>query len=93
MLSFIRANTPPEAEIIFLDPRALSLFTQRQSLRVTNLAAIEAGKGDFFVYKKDHKGFQIKPAEMEQMRARFPVRFENEKFVVLQLKGLPEASD
>jgi hypothetical protein len=89
MLAFIRESTPSEAEIIFLDPRALSLFTQRQSLRVTDLAAIEAGKGDFFVYEYGARHFQITLGEMEQLRARFPVRFENKQFVVFQLKNLP----
>jgi hypothetical protein len=89
MLSFIKASTPPEAVIIFREPRVMGMFTQRQSLRVTKLAAIEAGKGDFLVYHHRLEGYQVSFKELEQIKSRYPVLFENEDYLVLQLKYLP----
>ncbi len=67
----------------------MSLFTQRQSLRVTDLAAIEAGKGDYFVYDYEERYIQVTPEKPEQLKAHYPKVFENKQFVVLQLKKQP----
>ncbi|CAN5920425.1 hypothetical protein BH24BAC1_BH24BAC1_35170 [soil metagenome] len=89
MFAYISSNTPAEAEIVFFEPRVLSLFTKRQSVRITELSAIEAGKGDYLVYQKvEKKGYQVSSSALEQLKARHPVRFENEEFLVLQLSSL-----
>jgi hypothetical protein len=62
------------------------MFTKRQSLRVTNLATIKAGKGDFLVYEYGVKYFQVTHRELEQLKADYPKIFENKEYVVLQLK-------
>jgi hypothetical protein len=87
MLGFIKNHTPPEAEIVFHMPRMLTMFTQRQSLLVTDVSALEEGKGDYLVFQKGNRqGRQVTVDEFYRLKSSHPVRFENQKFVVLQLK-------
>lgn len=89
MISFITSNTPPEAEIIFHDPRGLSMLTKRQSFRIKDLATIEAGRGDYLVYVHGKKNQQVNKDELNQLKKRLLVRFENKIYGVIQLKNLP----
>jgi hypothetical protein len=87
MYAFIREKTPADSVIIFMRPRALRLFTERDSFMTQRCEDLP--RGDFVVLhlKMDGNG-QIPP---EQIGACSPAlkletAYQNKRFIVYQIK-------
>ncbi|MCS6995055.1 MAG: glycosyltransferase family 39 protein [Anaerolineales bacterium] len=85
LYEFIRAETPPDAVIVFVRPRALRLFTDRDSFMTTRCEDLP--KGDYAaIHEKMGNVGQIPP---EQITACPGVRleevFNNRRFTVYRI--------
>jgi len=85
MFEFLREKTPPESVVIFFRPRALRLFTDRDSLMAERCADLP--KGDYLALSKkvDDNG-QIPPKEIGKCQGvGLEQVFSNRRFVVYQI--------
>lgn len=83
MFEFVKSDTPPESVVAFYKPRALRLFTGRDTLLIDDCNAL--GKADYVVLRKSRGAVdQIAPAEIAACNpsVRVTEAFENGKFIV-----------
>ena len=86
MFEFIKSDTPAESVIAFYKPRALRLFTGRDSLLVDACDALPMA--DYIVLRKSRGAVdQVSPADVTTCNPSVQVTelFDNEKFVVYQV--------
>jgi hypothetical protein len=85
LYDFIRTKTPADSVIIFVRPRALRLFTNRDSFMTTECADLP--KGDYVaIHRKMGNGGQIAPDQITACPAvtLAPV-FKNTRFIVYRI--------
>ena len=86
MFEFIKSDTPADSVIAFYKPRALRLFTDRDSLLVDTCDALPMA--DYVVLRKSRGAVdQVSPADVTTCNPSVQVTelFDNEKFVVYQI--------
>ena len=86
MFEFIESDTPADSVIAFYKPRALRLFTGRDSLLVDACDALPMA--DYIVLRKSRGAVdQVSPADVTTCNPSVQVTelFDNEKFVVYQV--------
>ena len=86
IFEFIKSDTPAESVIAFYKPRALRLFTGRDSLLVDACDALPMA--DYIVLRKSRGAVdQVSPADVTTCNPSVQVTelFDNEKFVVYQV--------
>jgi len=86
IFEFIKSDTPAESVIAFYKPRALRLFTGRDSLLVDACDALPMA--DYVVLRKSRGAVdQVSPADVMTCNSSVQVTelFDNEKFVVYQI--------
>jgi hypothetical protein len=85
--NFIRAETPPDSVIVFWKPRAMRLFTDRDTFMSTECDRLPLG--DYVVISKKAENSQIPPNEIGKCNAKLNKVFENQRFIIYQVpKGL-----
>ena len=86
MFEFVKSDTPADSVIAFYKPRALRLFTGRDSLLVDACDALPMA--DYIVLRKSRGAVdQVSPADVTTCNPSVQVTelFDNEKFVVYQV--------
>ena len=87
LFAYVRENTAPESVIVFMRPRALRLFTERDAFMTVKCDDLL--KGDYVVLhlKMDGNG-QISPDQILSCKWVLPVVdvFHNKRFVMYKLK-------
>ena len=78
--NFIRAETPPNSVIVFYKPRAMRLFTDRDTLMSTECDRLKLG--DYVVISYKAENSQIPPDEIGKCGLDLLKLFENQKFIV-----------
>jgi 4-amino-4-deoxy-L-arabinose transferase-like glycosyltransferase len=79
---YIQDETPPDSVIIFFKPRAMRLFTDRDSIMV--LECENLLKGDYFVQHKNWEYSQILPNDLPDCNLALKDVFENQRFIVYE---------
>lgn len=83
MFEFIREETPPGSVIVFFKPRAMRLFTDRDSFMTQNCG--DLAKGDYIVFH-EKQGFNAQIADLEACPGfDYPVVFNNLRFTVYEV--------
>jgi len=82
--NFIRAETPPDSVIVFFKPRAMRLFTDRDTIMSIDCEHMES-LGDYAVISKKAENSQIPPDEIDQCNFQLKNVFENQRFIVYEL--------
>jgi len=80
---FIQNKTPSDSVIIFFKPRAMRLFTGRDSIMVLECESLL--KGDYFAQHKNWEYSQILPDEIEACNLSLKTVFENRRFIVYEI--------
>ncbi len=86
MFEFIKSDTPADSVIAFYKPRALRLFTDRDSLLIDTCDALPLS--DYIVLRKSRGAVdQVSPEDVESCNQSVLVEqvFENKKFTVYQI--------
>lgn len=86
MFEFVKSETPADAVVSFYKPRALRLFTDRDSLLIDDCGALP--KAHYVVLRKSRGAVdQVAPNEIESCNPFATVTevFTNEKFTVYQI--------
>lgn len=83
VFKYIKDETPPDSVIVFFKPRAMRLFTDRDSIMV--LECENLLKGDYFVQHKNWEYSQILPDEIGACNLPLKTVFENRKFIVYEI--------
>jgi len=78
--NFIRAETAPDSVIIFFKPRAMRLFTDRDTLMITDCEHLNLG--DYVVISKKAENSQIPPDKVGECQITFENVFENQRFII-----------
>jgi hypothetical protein len=81
---FIREKTPTESVIIFFKPRAMRLFTDRDS--IMSLECDRLSLGDYVVISKKAENSQIPPNELDECGLPLEAVFENRRFLVYEIQ-------
>jgi 4-amino-4-deoxy-L-arabinose transferase-like glycosyltransferase len=80
---FIQNETPSDSVIIFFKPRALRLFTDRNSIMVLECESLL--KGDYFAQHKNWEFSQILPKDLPECDLPLTNVFENRKYIVYEI--------
>jgi hypothetical protein len=86
MFDFVKSQTPADSVIAFYKPRALRLFTDRDSLLVDKCEALPMA--DYVVLRKSRGAVdQVAPADMVSCNPSVQVTevFDNQKFIIYQI--------
>ncbi|MEI7846066.1 MAG: hypothetical protein WCK35_09705 [Chloroflexota bacterium] len=86
MFAYVRENTAPESVIVFMRPRALRLFTERDAFMTVRCD--DLFKGDYVVLHLKMEGNgQIPPEKILSCKAVQPLAdvFHNKRFIVYKL--------
>ena len=86
MFDFIKTNTPSDAIVAFYKPRALRLFTNRDTLMIESCDALH--KASYVVLRKSRGAVdQIAPNDVTSCNPSLSLieMFDNEKFVIYQI--------
>ena len=81
--NFIRAKTPSDSVIVFYKPRAMRLFTDRNTLMSTECDRLKLGNYVVISYKAENS--QIPPNEIDQCKLALKKVYENKKFIVYEI--------
>jgi len=81
--NFIRSETPPDSVIVFYKPRAMRLFTDRDTFMST--ACDRLPLGDFVVISKKAENSQIPPDEIDECQLALENLFENQRFIIYKI--------
>jgi hypothetical protein len=81
--NYIKAKTPPDSVIVFYKPRAMRLFTDRDTLMSTECDRLKLGNYVVLNYKADNS--QIPPDEIGKCGLGLQKVFENQKFIVYEI--------
>ena len=80
---FIRENTPPHSIIVFFKPRAMRLFTDRDSYMA--LTCGELTRGDYVSLNKIAENSQVPPNEIGKCGIPIQEVFESRRFIVYKI--------
>ncbi len=84
MFEFIRKQTPPDSIIIFFKPRAMRLFTDRDSFMTENCEGLT--KGDYLViHEKQGSNGQLTQQAAETCGVPLESIFNNKRFTVYKI--------
>jgi hypothetical protein len=86
MFEFVKSNTSADSVIAFYKPRAMRLFTDRDSLLVDTCDALPIA--DYVVIRKSRGAMdQISPADVDSCNPSVQVTrlFDNQKFAIYQI--------
>lgn len=86
MFKFIEANTPQDSVVAFYKPRAMRLFTDRDTLMIETCDSLS--KVNYVVLRKSRGAIdQVSPGEVDSCNPSLLVTkvFDNEKFVVYEI--------
>src|SRR5258706_3358633 len=83
VFNYIKEKTPPETVIVFFKPRAMRLFTDRNTLMSTECDRLKLGNYVVISYKAENS--QIPPGEIGNCGLPLINVFENKRFVVYEL--------
>ena len=96
MFAFIRANTAPDSTIIFFKPRAMRLWTARNSIRITRVEQLERGNYLCLYRRTDgNEKFQLPLSDVERAVAlgQLELVYQNTDFTVYRLtRAAPTSS-
>jgi hypothetical protein len=81
--NFIRTETPPDSVIAFYKPRAMRLFTDRDTFMSTECDRLALG--DYVVLSYKAENSQIPPNEISNCGFNLSKVFENNKFIIYKL--------
>lgn len=84
MFTFIKEMTPPDSVIIFFKPRAMRLFTDRNSIMALECERLPLG--DYVVINKKWDNSQIPPDKIRECRTPLENIFENRRFIVYEVQ-------
>lgn len=84
MYDYVKANTPPDSVIVFFKPRALRLFTDRDSIMA--LECDHLLRGDYVVLHKNWEYSQILPKDISNCNLPLKNVYENRKYIVYELE-------
>ena len=83
MYEFIRENTPPQSIIVFFKPRAMRMFTDRDSY--VGRTCEELTRGTYVVINKLAENSQVSPNEVNECGIPMQEVFENRRFIVYEI--------
>ncbi len=83
VFNYIKEKTPPDSVIVFFKPRAMRLFTDRDTLMSTECDHLKLG--DYVVISYKAENSQIPPNEIGRCGLNLLNVFENKRFVVYEL--------
>jgi hypothetical protein len=83
MFDFIRTETSPDSVIVFFKPRAMLLFTDRNSIMINQCAQLN--RGDYAVLEKDGSPDQVSPGTIESCGLTLQHVFENDNFIAYRI--------
>jgi len=83
VFQYIREETTSDSVIVFFKPRAMRLFTDRDSLMV--LECENLSLGDYVVIHKNWEYSQILPGDIPECRQPLKNDFENQRFIVYEV--------
>ena len=83
MYNFIQDKTPPDSIIVFFKPRAMRLFTDRDSYMA--LTCSELTRGDYVVLNKIAENSQVPPNEIGGCGIPLKEVFESRRFIVYEI--------
>jgi hypothetical protein len=86
MFEFVKSDTPADSVIAFYKPRAMRLFTDRDSLLVDKCDALPLA--DYVVIRKSRGAVdQISPSDVDSCNPNVQVArlFDNQKFAIYQI--------
>jgi hypothetical protein len=83
--NYIRAETPPDSVIVFWKPRAMRLFTDRNTFMSTECNRLTLG--DYVVISKKAENSQVPPDQIDQcgLGLALEIVFENRRFIIYQV--------
>lgn len=84
LYNYIRAETPPDSVIVFFKPRALRLFTDRDSFM-----ALECDRllfGDYVALHKNWEYSQILPGDIQKCNLPLKNVYENRRFILYEVE-------
>ena len=81
--NFIRSETPPDSVIVFYKPRAMRLFTDRDTFMSTECERLTLG--DYVVISYKAENSQVPPNEIDGCALPLLRVFENQRFIVYEL--------
>jgi len=84
MFEFIREQTPPDSIIIFFKPRAMRLFTDRDSFMTENCDDLRKGKY-LVIHEKQGSNGQLTQQAAEACGVPLTSVFNNKRFTVYQI--------
>jgi hypothetical protein len=82
VFNFIKDETPPDSVIVFFKPRAMRLFTDRDSIMVLECENLLLG--DYVVLHKNWEYSQILPKDIPECDIPLKDVFENQRFIVYE---------
>jgi hypothetical protein len=82
VFNYIKTKTPPDSVIVFFKPRAMRLFTNRDSIMVLECENLLLG--DYVVLHKKWEYSQILPNDIPDCNLTLKDVFENQRFIVYQ---------
>lgn len=82
MYEFIREDTPPDSVIVFFKPRAMRLFTERDSYMAMTCG--ELTRGDYVVINKLAENSQVPEDKVDECGIPLQSVFENRRFLVFK---------
>jgi len=81
--NYIRAETPADSVIVFFKPRAMRLFTNRETLMSLDCARLPLG--DYVVISKKAENSQVPPDEIDKCGLALKNLFENQRFIIYEV--------
>jgi len=83
MFTFIKEITPSDSVVIFFKPRAMRLFTNRDSIMALECDRLPLG--DYVVIHKNWENSQIPPDRINECQTPLTNVFENRRFIVYEV--------
>lgn len=83
MYEFIRENTPPESIIVFFKPRAMRMFTDRDSYMAMTCG--ELIHGDYVVINQIAENSQVPADEIDECGIPIQDVFESRRFLIYKI--------
>ena len=84
LYNFIRAETPPDSVIVFFKPRALRLFTDRDSFMALECDRLPLG--DYVALHKNWEYSQILPGDIQNCNLALKNVYENRRFILYEVE-------
>jgi len=82
--NYIKAETSPDSVIVFFKPRAMRLFTDRDTLMIIECERLTLG--DYIVISKKAENSQIPPTEIDQCGLTLRNVFDNRRFIIYEIQ-------